>query len=132
MSMIRKEHQKVLKSAARDLAKKYQVVFVMREYGGLSYEEIADTIGIKSGTVMSRLSRARKYLESYLTRFNAQFEREVLRLGDLHYSLRMTMNFEDLFCLKTHRTIHNGYFIRWKGKRSGKSRNGKCRGTRKP
>ncbi len=57
---IRNEQEKVLKSAVRGLPKRYQVVFVMREYGELSYEEIASSLGIKTGTVMSRLSRARR------------------------------------------------------------------------
>ena len=35
-------------------------MFVLREYGGLSYDEIAATLKIKLGTVMSRLNRARK------------------------------------------------------------------------
>jgi hypothetical protein len=28
-----------------------------------------------------------------------------------------TLKLEEIFCLKSPRTIHNGYFIRWKGKR---------------
>ncbi len=37
----------------------FRVVLVMREYDGLAYQEIADTLGISIGTVESRLFRAR-------------------------------------------------------------------------
>jgi DNA-directed RNA polymerase specialized sigma24 family protein len=37
-----------------------QDTFVLREYGGLSYEEMALTLKTKPGTVMSRLNRARR------------------------------------------------------------------------
>ncbi|TRZ84696.1 hypothetical protein D4R89_13220 [bacterium] len=46
-----------------------------------------------------------------------QFVREALRPGDLYRPLPKHFNFEEIFCLKKQRTIHNGYFIRWKGKR---------------
>jgi RNA polymerase sigma-70 factor (ECF subfamily) len=39
---------------------------VLREYEGLSYQEIADTLGIPMGTVMSRLNYARKRLRESL------------------------------------------------------------------
>jgi len=48
-----------LKTATRRLPKKLRSVFVLRFYGHLSYDEIATTLGIAKGTVMSRLSRAR-------------------------------------------------------------------------
>lgn len=41
-------------------------VLVLREYEGLSYKEIADTLAIPVGTVMSRLSYARKLLKEKL------------------------------------------------------------------
>ncbi len=49
-----------LKAAVGLLPRRQREVFVLREYGGLSYEDIARTAGIKVGTVMSRLSRARR------------------------------------------------------------------------
>jgi RNA polymerase sigma-70 factor (ECF subfamily) len=45
----------------------YRGVLVMREMEELSYKEIADIAGLPLGTVMSRLSRARKRLEDCLT-----------------------------------------------------------------
>jgi RNA polymerase sigma-70 factor (ECF subfamily) len=41
-------------------------VLVLREYEGLSYKEIADTLGIPIGTVMSRLNYARNRLRESL------------------------------------------------------------------
>lgn len=49
-----------LKSAVRSLPRKQREVFVLREYGGLSYEDLSRTLKIRPGTVMSRLSRARR------------------------------------------------------------------------
>jgi len=48
-----------LKAAVRRLPKKLRSVFILRLYGQLTYDEIAATLGIARGTVMSRLSRAR-------------------------------------------------------------------------
>ena len=41
-------------------------VLVLREYEGLSYREIAGTLGIPVGTVMSRLNYARNRLREAL------------------------------------------------------------------
>jgi RNA polymerase sigma-70 factor (ECF subfamily) len=48
-----------LKLAARNLPEKLRGVFVLREYGHLTYEELSATLRISKGTVMSRLNRAR-------------------------------------------------------------------------
>ena len=48
------------------LPEQARTVFVLRELEGLSYEEIADAIGIKLGTVRSRLFHARKRLREIL------------------------------------------------------------------
>lgn len=49
-----------LKEAVRRLPGKQKEVFVLREYGHLSYAELVETLGLKQGTVMSRLNRARR------------------------------------------------------------------------
>ncbi len=41
-------------------------VLLLREVDGLSYEEIADSMGISKGTVMSRLHYARKKMVAFL------------------------------------------------------------------
>jgi RNA polymerase sigma-70 factor (ECF subfamily) len=42
----------------------FREVFVLREMEGLSYKEIADMARVPIGTVMSRLSRARRQLHA--------------------------------------------------------------------
>jgi RNA polymerase sigma-70 factor (ECF subfamily) len=58
-SVVTSERLKLLRRAVFRLPNKQREVFVLREYGHLSYEELARTIGAKAGTVMSRLNRAR-------------------------------------------------------------------------
>lgn len=53
------EQIRQVKRAVGQLPKKLREVFILRAYGELSYEEVAQTLGIHIGTVMSRLSRAR-------------------------------------------------------------------------
>ncbi len=55
-----------LKSAVRWLPGKLRDIFVLREYGHLTYEELASTLGLKKGTVMSRLNRARRKIGAAL------------------------------------------------------------------
>ena len=58
--LIFHEQLLLLKETIHRLPRKQRDVFVMKEYGDLSYEEIAKTLDIKMGTVMSRLNRARQ------------------------------------------------------------------------
>lgn len=55
-----------LKKAIGRLRRKQKEVFVLREYGHLSYEEVARTLGLKMGTVMSQLNRARKSVVDFM------------------------------------------------------------------
>ncbi len=60
------EQLRALKLAIGRLPWKLREVFVLREYGELSYQEVARTLGIKEGTVMSRLSRARAAVTKFV------------------------------------------------------------------
>lgn len=56
-------------SAALDtLPEEYRRILTLREIGGLSYEELAETLALETGTVKSRLNRARKKLCQVLAR----------------------------------------------------------------
>ena len=56
-----------LRAALEALPLAWREVLILRELEGLSYKEIADVAGIKIGTVMSRLARARSGLQQQLT-----------------------------------------------------------------
>ena len=58
--LLNHDLQKKLTRAINSLSGKYRRIFILKEYGDLSYQEIAGTLNIKAGTVMSRLSRARQ------------------------------------------------------------------------
>jgi RNA polymerase sigma-70 factor, ECF subfamily len=55
-----------IQKAVLSLPDACRAVLVLREYEGLSYQEIADTLDIPVGTVMSRLNYARKLLREKL------------------------------------------------------------------
>jgi RNA polymerase sigma-70 factor (ECF subfamily) len=56
----------LVEQAMQDLPDRFRELLVLREFEGLSYQELADEIGIPIGTVMSGLSRARQALRSAL------------------------------------------------------------------
>lgn len=61
-TMIREASLSSLRDCMEALALEYRETLVMRELEELSYREIADVTALPIGTVMSRLSRARKRL----------------------------------------------------------------------
>jgi RNA polymerase sigma-70 factor (ECF subfamily) len=62
-SAIQTERMGVLRSCIEHLPVDFREVLIMRELEEMSYQEIAEATGLALGTVMSRLSRARKRLE---------------------------------------------------------------------
>ena len=61
-----RERHEQLQASLAELSKEHQTILVLRVVEGLSYDEIARTIGVPVGTVMSRLSRARAELKTRL------------------------------------------------------------------
>jgi RNA polymerase sigma-70 factor (ECF subfamily) len=62
-SLVRGEKIGVLKGCIEALPIDFREVLIMRELEEMSYQEIAEVTALPLGTVMSRLSRARKRLE---------------------------------------------------------------------
>ena len=56
----------VLRAALEALPLQFREVLVLRELEGFSYKEIAEVAEVPVGTVMSRLARARRQLQSTL------------------------------------------------------------------
>lgn len=60
------ERQELVQRVLASLAQPYRTVVVLREIEGLSYEEIAQVLGVSEGTVKSRLMRGRELLRRKL------------------------------------------------------------------
>jgi RNA polymerase sigma-70 factor (ECF subfamily) len=73
--VLDEQRKRILRKAFDDLPTRYRKVLVLREMDGLSYQEVANRVGVPIGTVMSRLSRARKRLQQDLLSrsFHLQF-----------------------------------------------------------
>ena len=55
----RNERLEIVKEAVERLPRNLKEVFVLREYGELTYEEMSAALDTNMGTIMSRLNRAR-------------------------------------------------------------------------
>jgi RNA polymerase sigma-70 factor (ECF subfamily) len=62
-SLVEADKRTFLQNCIEGLPEAFREVLVMRELEEMSYRQIADVAGLPPGTVMSRLSRARKRLE---------------------------------------------------------------------
>ena len=60
---FRRELQALVWKCLQELHPRYREVLVLRDYQDLSYADIATTLKIPRGTVMSRLHRARRLLQ---------------------------------------------------------------------
>lgn len=58
-----------IRQAMEELPEQFRVVIVLRELQGLSYEEIAESLGCELGTVKSRIARARARLQVMLKNY---------------------------------------------------------------
>ena len=66
--LVRRADGPRLRRALDDLPGEFREVIVLRELEDLSYREIAEVAGVPVGTVMSRLARARRRLQTALAR----------------------------------------------------------------
>lgn len=63
----RREILDAVQDGLTHLSDKHRAVIVMRELQGMSYEEMAKTMGCSKGTIMSRLFHARRNMQRLLT-----------------------------------------------------------------
>jgi RNA polymerase sigma-70 factor (ECF subfamily) len=68
-NLERADLRAVLERALAELPEPQRQTFVLHADGGLSYQEVADALGIAIGTVMSRLFYARQRLKSSLAQY---------------------------------------------------------------
>src|SRR5215475_13966691 len=68
-ALERSELETALHRAIAELPDERRIVVVLRDLEGLSYEEIAEALGLELGTVRSRLHRARLDLKDKMERF---------------------------------------------------------------
>ena len=65
-NLLRRQLGERMQAALDGLPEIHRVILVLREVEGLSYEELAERLGIQKGTVMSRLFHARKKMQAAL------------------------------------------------------------------
>lgn len=63
-----RELAEAIDAAVSALPVKHRTAFILREFEGLSYDEMAQVMRCRLGTVMSRLHHARKRVQQHLTR----------------------------------------------------------------
>ncbi len=68
-ALVTKELEDLIYSAIDDLPEELKVAVTLREFEGLSYEDIAGVMECPVGTVRSRIFRAREAIENKISRF---------------------------------------------------------------
>ena len=66
ITVIKKETNMIIREALQKLPEKLKAPLVLKEYGDLSYREIAAVLKISEGNVKVRIFRARNLLETLL------------------------------------------------------------------
>ena len=65
-SLMSQEVYARVEAALDRLSPDFKAVMVLRDVQDLSYDEVAETLGVNLGTVKSRLARARKQVQQWL------------------------------------------------------------------
>jgi RNA polymerase sigma-70 factor (ECF subfamily) len=85
--LMKRSNSQLVQSAIDDLPVHYREALLLCEVEEMSYQEIAETLSIPIGTVMSRLSRARRTLRDHLGR-KLQGDKEVVECArGINYGL---------------------------------------------
>lgn len=63
---VLRERRGRLRAAIRELPEEFRAAVLLRDLEGLSYDEVADVLGVPIGTVRSRLARGRALLKDSL------------------------------------------------------------------
>src|SRR5262249_30738926 len=66
---LRAELMGKIEEALEQIPEKHRAILLLREVEGMSYEDLADTLKIRKGTVMSRLFHARKKMQALLAEY---------------------------------------------------------------
>lgn len=66
-TVVRRELLAKIQTALDELPEYHRAVILLREIEGLSYEEMAQVLGVPKGTIMSRLFHARKKMQASLS-----------------------------------------------------------------
>jgi len=75
-NLLRRELAGRMQQALDGLPEIHRTILVLREVEGLSYEELAERLGVQKGTVMSRLFHARKKMQAALAEYAGPATRE--------------------------------------------------------
>ena len=75
-NLLRRELAGRMQAALDELPEIHRTILVLREVEGLSYEDLAERLGIQKGTVMSRLFHARKKMQAALSEYAGPSSRE--------------------------------------------------------
>ncbi len=65
--LLARVQQETIQSALQELPVRFREIILLCDVEEMSYQEIAETLAIPRGTVMSRLSRARKAMRELLS-----------------------------------------------------------------
>lgn len=68
--VLQKEKVQILRKAIDALSEEHREIIILRDMNDYSYEAIAESLGIETGTVKSRLFRAREQLRKILLKEN--------------------------------------------------------------
>ncbi len=68
-ALLRKELAAKIEEALQEVPEKHRAILLLRELEGMSYEDLARTLQIPKGTVMSRLFHARAKMQTILNKY---------------------------------------------------------------